>query len=476
MFCTHTLTLSLHSKAMERSPPSPLTNTDHVVYLSSLSCQDTYPENNPSAFTNNIIPIHLDPTLKYEASMHGTYIPKSTCTLSKDDPDFEIVLCFSHSINSSSNHQNQLLDTVKFRPTNNTLSTDPREVVRTLNKQLQTFLIGLYPHDYISYYFDPLNGVFGYDNIQNRIYVNTKVSLNRLKNYPISLTLLFKEGIAGVLGFIAGENVDVFRLKEADNPPVTIQYAPFQPTTTSNDSSSAVAYNLIKDDPQFEIWFYRTTPPSIYTNTQIIYKPLKNTSTHQLSQLIEILNDEITKYLSLFPSESIENCFDIDKGIFGYDDKKKRVYVNTRTAQHPETLSIKLKSGIAKLLGFSADTPIDVCRFQELDIENPDNYPRMIMTRATYPPRMHADVDYLHIYCDIVNPSRFGSQSVNILAMSPFNSVNYYSVLSPLYKKIDRACIESISILITDQYGRRIYFPRDRSVTIVLHIRPISST
>lgn len=92
---------------------------------------------------------------------------------------------------------------------------------------------------------------------------------------------------------------------------------------------------------------------------------------------------------------------------------------------------------------------------------------------TTRSPDPHADVDYLHLYDNIIHPTRFASQNVNVSATLPYSgSNNYYSVQRPLYKKLAKYAIDSMSVVVTHQYGRKIYFEECRSATIVLHISP----
>lgn len=81
-------------------------------------------------------------------------------------------------------------------------------------------------------------------------------------------------------------------------------------------------------------------------------------------------------------------------------------------------------------------------------------------------------VDYMYVYTDIVQPTVFGGELVNILDCFTLESGKGKGIHNTVYKALNTNILEQISIIITDQNGRRIHFNNGSSVTCVLHIRP----
>ena len=81
--------------------------------------------------------------------------------------------------------------------------------------------------------------------------------------------------------------------------------------------------------------------------------------------------------------------------------------------------------------------------------------------------------DYLYVYSDIITPTRFGNQIVNILDAIPLPHETTSKGVNPImYKPVATSTIQSVAIKITNQNGKPIHFEDGHSVTCVLHIRP----
>ena len=195
--------------------------------------------------------------------------------------------------------------------------------------------------------------------------------------------------------------------------------------------------------------------------------PKRNILTTNTKALVQELNqDWADNFRELLGGKYIS-----PRGIISYVGN--HVYYIKRSMAPDPTLryhrvSLLFKSRVAAVLGFIPNHYYDIFVTDEAK-----HYPRRDIL-ADSAPHPLGDVDYLHMYCDIIQPYRFAGQMVNILATLPYGgSENYYSVQSPLYKKLSKRTIDSVAVLVTDQYGRKIYFEEHRSVAIVLHIRPI---
>ena len=72
----------------------------------------------------------------------------------------------------------------------------------------------------------------------------------------------------------------------------------------------------------------------------------------------------------------------------------------------------------------------------------------------------------------MVQPTRFGGQLVSILDAFTLTLGGVKAYSNEIYKTISKSHIDSISIKLRDQHGRRVLFAKTDSVTIALHIRP----
>ena len=96
----------------------------------------------------------------------------------------------------------------------------------------------------------------------------------------------------------------------------------------------------------------------------------------------------------------------------------------------------------------------------------------MISTVSSIPINEKLGVDYMYLYTDIIQPSNFGSQLVNILDCFTLDNGGNKGIHNTLYKPLKNSYIDQISIIISDQNGKKINFKEDSTLTCVLHIRP----
>lgn len=236
-------------------------------------------------------------------------------------------------------------------------------------------------------------------------------------------------------------------------------------------------YTLHKNDPEakLEVYTERTdgggggASPQRRLRYSLI--PPRNITSKSITAIVDELNHYWLAILkAVFGFSNYNTYFNESQGLISYT--KNYVCYHKRSRDGCDginycRISILLKPRLAAILGFVPNTYYDIF------VTDEDRHYDLLEVKANFPPDPHADVDYLHLYCDIVEPTRFAGQTVSILATLPYGgSNNYYSVQRPLYKKLVKNAIDSISMLVTDQYGRPIYFEEHRSATIVLHFRP----
>lgn len=118
--------------------------------------------------------------------------------------------------------------------------------------------------------------------------------------------------------------------------------------------------------------------------------------------------------------------------------------------------TVKLEPILAAILGYHPN------HYHDISVTDDNQHYSLREVNGHFSPDPHADVDYLHLYCDIIQPTRFGGQMVDILAFLPHcGNNNNYSVQRPTYKKKSTNTNDPISVFV--------------SATIVLHIRPTPS-
>ena len=81
-------------------------------------------------------------------------------------------------------------------------------------------------------------------------------------------------------------------------------------------------------------------------------------------------------------------------------------------------------------------------------------------------------MDYIYLYTDIIQPSNFGGQLVNILDCFSLQNGGNRGIHNSIYKPLNTSFIDQVSIIVTDQKARPIYFVEDATVACVIHIRP----
>ena len=88
------------------------------------------------------------------------------------------------------------------------------------------------------------------------------------------------------------------------------------------------------------------------------------------------------------------------------------------------------------------------------------------------PVNRKGDVQSVLVYTDQVMPSRYAGQSINVLDTFSLDRGITKGVQPVAYKQLKSKQMETISIKLTDQSGRRIVFQENYTVTCLIHIKP----
>ena len=107
-----------------------------------------------------------------------------------------------------------------------------------------------------------------------------------------------------------------------------------------------------------------------------------------------------------------------------------------------------LGEGLANVLGFQSNTMYSI---------HGDDH-EMVSNISSTPINEKLGGDYMYLYTDIIQPSNFGSQLVNILDCFILDKGGNKGIHNTLYKPLKNSYIDQISIIISDQNGRKINF------------------
>lgn len=191
----------------------------------------------------------------------------------------------------------------------------------------------------------------------------------------------------------------------------------------------------------------------------------RNIVAGDIKHITEMLNTDFVNEMKVYLGNRFDKCIKNDT-VIEWDEKQKKVklnYVKSSGIESGEVSKIVLQISpdICKILGISENISYEIYGSAK------EEY-----TMNRFPPMPLCGVEYIYVYSDIVQPSVFGSTLVNILDCFSFQSGTTKGIHNTIYKSLNTNFIEDISIIITDQDGRRINFYEGASVTCVLHIRP----
>ena len=189
-----------------------------------------------------------------------------------------------------------------------------------------------------------------------------------------------------------------------------------------------------------------------------------------IERLIYCINNEIKLRLMVYFYVHYATVF--GRGdIFFWDKYKKRVGVHYTGA--PRSKEAKRKGDIEHVTMAMGEVIANVLGFRTnslYSIRGDD--PEMISTISSTAINEKLGVDYMYLYTDVIQPSNFGSQLVNVLDCFTLDNGGNKGIHNTLYKPLKNSYIDQISIMISDQNSKKINFKEDSTLTCVLHICP----
>ena len=189
-----------------------------------------------------------------------------------------------------------------------------------------------------------------------------------------------------------------------------------------------------------------------------------------MENLLFSLNEEIKFTLLHYYNDSYGIVFQ-NHDVFFWDEKRKKVGINYNVRSTANIgdirdgeiyeVGIYMNYGIASVLGFQPNAEFIIYGSGERS------------TSFSYTTlNGKCGVEYMYVYTDIIQPSNFGNQMVNILDCFTLDNGPNKGIHNTIYKPLKNPYIDQISVRISDQNGRDINFKEGTTVTCVLHVRP----
>ena len=273
-------------------------------------------------------------------------------------------------------------------------------------------------------------------------------------------------------------NTDIYE----DNTPTCFQNRLHPPIQLNPDKDYEVGlincfypknyYGICRNDHEsrIEVWATRSAnrkEPFLLCT----YVPLTDIEAGDTQYLVDIINKELSQTLGdALQGQDFKKYFK-RKVFFQYEKRRQRVVYVIRKRFCPDdegsfcTFTFKFGSRMSEILGFDRHLwyPFYGVTPSTESTVNQD---------APYPAKADAGVDYIIFYTDCVNPTRFGGQRVNVLEVITMEGSGGRGFHQTAYKPLDKSFLDVIAIKVTDQSGRIVHFGKEKSMTVLLHIRP----
>ena len=226
----------------------------------------------------------------------------------------------------------------------------------------------------------------------------------------------------------------------------------------------AIVGNQYKNKLTFFTKFHEISKIQKYSYT------LKNSIlAGDIEKLIYSINTEVKLRLMVYYDIRYAKVF--GRGDIFYWDKYKHS-VGMYYTPIPQSTEVKRKGDIENVMMSMGEGVANVLVFHSntlYTIHGDDH--EMVGNISSTPINEKLGVYYMYLYTDIIQPSNFGNQLVNILDCFTLDNGGNKGIHNTLYKPLKNSYIDQISIIISDQNGRKINFKEDSTLTCVLHIR-----
>ena len=229
-------------------------------------------------------------------------------------------------------------------------------------------------------------------------------------------------------------------------------------------------YAIIAGDDTYNIFIYTVQMNNKISKLEV--KLNKNVMAGNMKKIIKIVNDNLVQYLKSVGYYDFFSFYffkDDEVLIKWNEEEEKSEFVfkfgdneDSGVETDVQEIYVKMNEGLAYILGFRSDTDYTI-------YSKTDNFGNIL---SSIPPSPKCGLDYICLYTDIIHPTNFGGQLVNILDCFTHDNGGNKGIHSTVYKPLNTHVIDEISMIITDQNGRKIHFTDDSTLTCLLHIRP----
>ena len=247
----------------------------------------------------------------------------------------------------------------------------------------------------------------------------------------------------------------------------TIQLQDSYDVGVENIIFSPKVKNIVKNDDRYKIdlSFLITNGDENHESlAKFTYVPTKDIISQNLQDVVAFLNYDFKKFL--LANEVIEDSF---APIFAYD-YIKRIVRWTPVRWSPNYNLFQLNSDSHTL--YTANWKFSSLMCSVLGVLQPEQNVHTPVCEVT--PTIPNLIEYIFLYSDIVRPSNFGGQTVNLLDIIPMKTTYSKCGAKTLYKTISKLIIDGISMKLTDKNGDMIKFQDDVNIVIVLHFKKSS--
>lgn len=256
------------------------------------------------------------------------------------------------------------------------------------------------------------------------------------------------------------------------NPPLQLDPNKSYEVAMVNCLYPKTFYSIPKNDysARIEIWANAHADPD-YTYLLYTYLPKTNIEAGDTRYAIHVINNELVITLRNFMKNFFSRYFKKDE-FFQYNKNLRRTDILVHKGscvsyEHFCKLSVRFGSRMAQCLGFTYTE-----KYTIYDGTVPTSDEDISVIPSPFPPREDGGVDFAMVYSDCVTPTMYGGQMVNLLeALSMENSGgrDFHQIT---YKPLNKSLIDTISIKVLDQRGRDVNYGWDKTMVVLLHIRP----
>ena len=235
-------------------------------------------------------------------------------------------------------------------------------------------------------------------------------------------------------------------------------------------------YYIVKPgEPECGIHFeygMKSAPGSSFIQWNTLSRSINvNILSSDTGYLLLCVNNIITAFIEEVLHEDKHDLLKYFRDVLVDSPRNDHLTMMCYIGYHPKIVYIKVSfdARLAQVLGFLPNTGYDL--FSSPAWSEEPKAPTHVRQYGHAPLLENGDVQCVLIYTDLVNPSRYAGKNVNILDAFSLSGGLTKCVHPTIYKPLKSKVIDSISIKLTDQKGRPIYFEEGYPVTCLLHIR-----